>query len=200
MKTLYIKFAGRIGEHTGRLFTAWLVDIINKNNPNELVILFSSQGGATQSAIEMASYVHLLDCKITIIATSAVHAAGMHFFLNAAHKENRWSLPGGTFMCHKPAIHVRDLTPTRELQHKLKISRRLLAHLIETFAQRTGNSQASVRKFFAGEGTYFDTQEAEAAGIIAGVTGIKLPQGEIVHVFFENPKKVMAKASDPKPR
>ena len=194
---MFIKFSGRIGDETGSQFTAWLAGLINKHSPEELVILFASSGGSSQSAIEIVSYLRMLTIKITIICTSTAQSAGLHIFLGASTKENRLSVRGGTFLCHENNLSLRERCPLSEIKHRTKIAARILTEHIRHFSECTGVKPDEAKKLFSGHGTYFDTTEAMQSGIIGGVVDdFKLPSGAILHVFAA-PPAVKAK---PKPK
>jgi len=175
VEKVYISFVDSIHKKQFDAFIKTCSESIQKHSPEELHILFSSNGGDINLGLILYSYLKALHVKVVMHGSGNIDSCGINVFLAG---EERFAAKGTTFLIHgAKRTYNRDVTLTVEQLYSdftslQKDQEKVIANIIDN----TSFSLEELKKDIA-IGQTLDTQQAQDKGIIQSIKEITIDHG-----------------------
>ena len=180
MDALDIKvyFTGSVDEKNVRELIAEIKNLNEKYPESDsLTVYISSFGGSVDIAVELYSFLKLLDCKVRTVNTSCVNSAANIIF--AAGTE-RISLPDSSFYIHSVSKHLNgDFTASDLLREVKEISAN--TEKIASILSSASNKNKAYWKRLIRKGCLLTSKKAKELGLVNDISEYenKAPQMDI---------------------
>ena len=165
-----VNFTGKFDEGNVQNFIDEIKDILEKNlDISSLTIYISSPGGNIDIAIELYSFLKLLDCKVRTVNTSYVNSAAIIVF--AAGVE-RICLPCSSFYVHSITKNLNGNFTANDLLREVK---EMMANTekVSTILANISNKNKSYWKRLMQKGYLLTPTKAKELGLVNEISEYK---------------------------
>lgn len=176
--TVYMNLFGEINPQKVGAVMNICTQIIGQYNPDNLYIVFSSNGGDVSSGITLYNFLKALPVHIIIHNIGSIDSIATVIFVAG---NDRYAVDNSSFLFHGVGVAVTagtqmNLSAIQEIESRLKIDQEKIAGII---ASETSMTKGELEELFAqGESKKLDY--ALTKGIISEVRKCDIPDGKIL--------------------
>ena len=177
-KTVYVDFFDEINMSKVKTIMAFISDVINKQSPNTIYILFSSPGGNVESGITLYNFLRSLPVEIIMHNTGSTDSIANVIFLAA---NTRFASVHSSFMFHGVSFTFAASTSLNrgQLSENLSGLDASETKIRGVITERTKLTEEEVKGLFA-QGETKNPTFALSKGIISEIKDPLIPKGTII--------------------